>query len=212
MTAERSLRLFVAIELPESWLRGLGELQARMKAALETEPELRGARVRWVKPEGIHLTLKFIGEVAPDRLQVIENQLAVAVQEPPVIELSFSRAGTFADQRSPRVIWGGIETPQRERLYALAANIETWLAAAGVARERRAFTPHLTLARLPQELPDGVRRRIAEVTTAVGAPEMPSFTVESVSLMRSHLGPGGARYERLMVYPISALQAHPGQI
>jgi 2'-5' RNA ligase len=212
MTAERTLRLFVAIELPDFWKEGLGELQSRMKAALEAEPELRGTRVRWVNPEGIHLTLKFIGEVAADRLEVIQNQLAVAIQEPPDIELSFWRAGSFSDRRSPRVIWGGIETQQRDQLYALAESIETWLAAAGVPRERRAFAPHLTLARLPQELSDGVRKRVAEVTTAVKAPEMPAFTVQSVSLMRSHLGPQGARYERLMGYPISALQAPQGPI
>ena len=212
MTSERSLRLFVAIELPTSWLEGLTELQSRMQAALQAEPELRDARVRWVKPEGIHLTLKFIGEVAPDRLDAIKGQLAAAVSEPPNIELAFSRAGSFSDQRSPRVIWGGIETPQREELYALAASIETWLAAAGVPRERRGFTPHLTLARLPQELSDATRKRIAEVTTAIQAPETPPFLVDSVSLIQSHLGPGGARYERLMVCPISALQPPPRQI
>jgi 2'-5' RNA ligase len=146
MTSEQTLRLFVAIELPGTWQQGLEELQSRMKVAIEQDPDLKDSQVRWVRPEAIHLTLKFIGEVAPGRLEVLQNQLAVAVQEPPEIELSFSRAGTFADRRSPRVIWGGIETAQRERLYALAASIETWLAAAGVPRERRSFTPHLTLA------------------------------------------------------------------
>ena len=209
---ERALRLFVAIELPESWRQGLGELQSRMKAALASEPELRETRVRWVRPEGIHLTLKFIGYIQSDRLEVIQNQLAVAVQEAPEIELSFHRAGSFSDRRAPRVIWGGIETQQRERLYALAESIETWLAAAGVPRERRGFAPHLTLARLSEELQIDVRKRIAEVTTAVRAPAFPSFVVRQVSLMQSHIQQGGARYERLMVYPISALQAPPGQI
>ena len=212
MTGERAIRLFVAIELPPAWLEGLGELQSRMQAALQADTDLRDTRLRWVKPEGIHLTLKFIGEVAPDRLDAIKGQLAAAVPESPNIELSFWSAGSFSDQRSPRVIWGGIETPQREQLYALAASIETWLAAAGVPRERRGFTPHLTLARLPQELPDAIRSRIAEVTTTIQAPEMPPFVVQTVSLMQSHLGPGGARYERLMVYPISALQPPPRQI
>jgi 2'-5' RNA ligase len=110
------------------------------------------------------------------------------------------------------VIWAGIDSPQREQLYALAVNIETWLAAAGVPRERRGFAPHLTLARLPQELPDAIRTRIVEVTTAIQAPEIAPFVVQSVSLIQSHLGPGGARYERLMVYPISALQPPPRQI
>ena len=209
MTNERPMRLFVAIELPPSWLEGLGELQSRMQAALQADTQLRATKVRWVKPESIHLTLKFIGEVSPDRLDAIKGQLAAAVPEPPHIELSFWRAGSFADRRSPRVIWGGIDSPQREQLFALATSIETWLAAASVPRERRGFTPHLTLARLPQELPDAVRTRIAEVTTAVQAPDMPPFVVQTVNLMQSHLGPGGARYERLMVYPISALQPPP---
>lgn len=210
MTEERSLRLFVAIELPETWLQGLGELQSRMKAALQREPQLRETRIRWVRPEGIHLTLKFIGYVQPDRLEVIQNQLAVAIQEPPEIELSFHRAGSFSDRRAPSVIWGGIETPQREKLYALAASIETWLAAAGVPRERRSFAPHLTLARLPVDLQVDVRKHIAEVTTAVTAPAFPPFMVRNVSLMQSHIQQGGARYERLMVYPISALQPPSG--
>jgi 2'-5' RNA ligase len=203
------MRLFVAIELPPSWQQGLAELQSRMQAALQADAQLRATKVRWVKPESIHLTLKFIGDVAPDRLDAINGQLAAAVPEPPNIELSFWGAGSFSDRRSPRVIWAGIDSPQREQLYALAASIETWLAAAGVPRERRSFSPHLTLARLPQELPDTVRTRIAEVTTAVQAPEMPPFVVQTVSLMQSHLGPGGARYERLMVFPISALQPPP---
>ena len=211
-TDERALRLFVAIELPESWREGLGELQSRMKAALEREAGLRDTRVRWVRPEGIHLTLKFIGYIQPDRLEIIQNQLAVAIQEPPEIELSFYRAGSFSDRRAPSVIWGGIETEQREQLYALAESIETWLAAAGIPRERRSFAPHLTLARLPHDLHVDVRKRIAEVTTAVSAPAFPSFIVHEVSLMQSHIQQGGARYERLMVYPISALQPPSRQI
>jgi RNA 2',3'-cyclic 3'-phosphodiesterase len=209
MTSERPMRLFVAIELPPSWLGGLGELQSRMQAALQADTQLRDTKVRWVKPDSIHLTLKFIGEVAPDRLEAIKGQLAGAVPDSPNIALSFWRAGSFSDRRSPRVIWAGIDSPQREELYALAASIETWLGAAGVPRERRAFTPHLTLARLPQELPDAIRTRVAEVTTAVQAPEITPFVVHSVSLIQSHLGPGGARYERLMAYPISALQPPP---
>ncbi len=212
MTSGRLLRLFVAIELPPPWLQGLAELQKRMQAAIEADPKLKGTKVRWVKPEGIHLTLKFIGEVDPARLEIIQSQLAAAVPGPLDIELSFWRAGSFSDRRSPRVIWAGIDSPQREQLYALAASVETWLAAAGVPRERRGFAPHLTLARLPQVLPDAVRTRIADVTTMVEAPSIPSFVIDHVSLMQSHLGPGSARYERLTVYPISALQPSSRQI
>jgi 2'-5' RNA ligase len=150
----------------------------------------------------MHLTLKFIGNVARDRLKTIENQLTAAVPQSPRIELRLGRAGSFADRRAPRVIWAGIETPQVQRLIQLAESIETWLAAAGVPRERRAFAPHLTLARLPDDVREEQKRRIAEVTTGVEAARVASFTVDHVSLMQSHIGPGGARYERLAAYPV----------
>jgi 2'-5' RNA ligase len=201
VTDEKSLRLFVAIELPESWLTALGELQGRMRDAIENDAALAGARVRWVRPEGIHLTLKFIGEVAPDRLTPIREQIARAVPEKPGMQLSLARAGSFSDRRAPRVIWAGVYSDQAERLRRLAESIETWLAAAGVPRDRRGFAAHLTLARLPNDLLDGDRRRLAEVTVAVAAPSVPSFEVEAVSLMQSFLGTGGARYERLGRWP-----------
>jgi 2'-5' RNA ligase len=176
-------------------------LQERRKEAPAADGQAQGVRVRWVKPEGIHLTLKFIGNISPERLEPIETQLVAAVPEPPGIQLRLGRAGSFADRRAPRVLWAGIETPQLPRLLQLAESIETWLAAAGVPRERRPFAPHLTLARLPDDVRDEQKRRIAEVTRGVEGESVAPFTVDHVSLMRSHIGPGGARYERVAAYP-----------
>ena len=201
MTTENALRLFVAIELPDAWLRALGELQERMQAALAEDEALAGVRVRWVRPEGIHLTLKFIGEVAPERLPPIRDQIALAVPQAPEIELALGRTGSFSGRRAPRVVWAGVETQQPDMLRRLAEDIETWLAAAGVPRERRGFAPHLTLARLPNDLADGLRARVASVTGAVESPDVAPFKIEHVSLMQSFLGPGGARYERLGWWP-----------
>jgi 2'-5' RNA ligase len=201
MTNEKHLRLFVAIELPERWLTALGELQARMQEALANEPSLAGTRLRWVRPEGIHLTLKFIGEVAPQRLDPIREQLARAVPQGPDITIHPGAAGSFEDRRAPRVIWMGVRDEPQQSLLPLAESIETWLTAAGVPRERRGFRGHLTLARLPEGLTDAQRYRVAEVTKGVEAPDMPAFPVQTVSLMQSFLGPGGARYERLERWP-----------
>jgi 2'-5' RNA ligase len=201
MTTEKPLRLFVAIELPDAWLQTLGEVQERMRAALSQDEALPGVRLRWVRPEGIHLTLKFIGEVAPDRLPAIRDQVALAVPQAPGMELALGRAGSFSDRRAPRVVWAGVETPHPDVLRRLAEDIETWLAAAGVPRERRGFAPHLTLARLPNDLPEPLRVRVASVTNAVEPPKVAPFTVEHVSLVQSFLGPGGARYERLGWWP-----------
>jgi len=196
-----SLRLFVAVELPDTWRQGLAGLQDRMRHALSADPRTAAVRLRWVRPEGVHLTLKFIGEVAADRLPVIEAQLALAVPEMPSITLQLGRAGAFSDRRSPRVIWAGVYSEQAERLQRLAKSVETWLAAAGIPRDRRGFIAHLTLARLSNDLSDDQRRRVAELTAGVEQPQLPAFTIERLSLMRSHIGPGGARYERLAAFP-----------
>ncbi len=198
---EAHLRLFVAVELPQTWLDALADLQERMRRALEADQQTAALRLRWVRPEGTHLTLKFIGNVEESRIDVIKQQLEAAMPEPPGIELRLGRAGTFSDRRAPRVLWCAIDTPQRERLTQLAERIETWLEAAGVARERRALAPHLTLARLPEQLSEAQRQRAAEVTTTVLGATAPPFSVDQVSLMRSHIGPGGARYERLAAFP-----------
>jgi 2'-5' RNA ligase len=119
----------------------------------------------------------------------------------PAISLQLGRAGAFSDRRSPRVIWAGVYSDEADTLRRLAEGVETWLAAAGVPRERRGFTAHLTLARLPNDLPDELRLRVAELTAAVEQPQLPRFAVERVSLMRSQLGSGGARYERIAAFP-----------
>jgi 2'-5' RNA ligase len=202
MTApDPSYRLFIAIELPEAWQTALGDLQQRMQRALAADPLTAAVRLRWVRPEGIHLTLKFIGETAADRLPAIEAQLALAVPQMPHIALTLGRAGSFSDRRAPRVIWAGVYSEQADALLRLAESIQTWLAAAAIPRERRAFAAHLTLARLPDEMPDALRHRVAQLTTAVEQPSLPTFVPQHVSLIRSHLGPGGARYQRLAAFP-----------
>src|SRR5690606_15343773 len=105
------------------------------------DPAAAGVRVRWVRPEGIHLTLKFIGHVPPDRLAPIQEQLAAAVPQPPNFTLDLGRVGTFADRRAPRVVWAGVQDHPQFALLRLAEAIDTWLAAAGIPRERRAFRP-----------------------------------------------------------------------
>ena len=108
--------------------------------------------------------------------------------------------GSFAGSRAPRVILATLGGDTRS-LIQVTDRIETWLAAAGFPRERRAFQPHITLARLPETLDDATRAAIAEVTTAYAPPPVPPWPVERVSLMQSRLGPGGARYERLAAFP-----------
>lgn len=201
MSGERSIRLFVAVELPDAWKQGLAGLQERTKAALAADGFTADLKPRWIRPEGIHLTLKFIGEVEPERLASIQEALARAVTRPPGIALALGRPGTFADRRAPRVLWAGLGATPDNALDSLVERIEAALAALDVRRERRPFRPHLTLARLPDGASEAQRRRAAELAVAVEPPAVEAFQVAKVSLMQSFLGPGGARYERLATWP-----------
>jgi 2'-5' RNA ligase len=195
-------RLFVAVELPEPWKDALSGLQDEMRSVIAREPELSRMRVRWSRPDGIHLTLKFLGPVPVSEVPRVTVALESAIPATPGIELRLDRAGSFADRRAPRVIIATISIAGNSmRLTQLATRIEDWLASAGFPRERRAFAPHLTLGRLPEDATPEARRRVAELTTSLTVPKPPPFTISAVSLMRSQIMAGGARYERIASFP-----------
>jgi RNA 2',3'-cyclic 3'-phosphodiesterase len=193
-TQESSLRLFVACELPAEALEALGRVQAELR-------ELGTGRLRWVRPEGIHLTLKFLGAVAPDMSQRVIDALAAAIVEPFTLELRFDRVGSFGGRMRLRVIWVGL-AGDVEELAALAATVEEALGPLGFPRESRPFAPHLTLARVPDDMGIEERSRLSDLVAAYKLPPMPSMSISEVSLMQSFLLPGGARYEQRAAFPL----------
>ena len=195
--AEPELRLFVAIELPPEWIEALASLQEQLRWPLE---DAAGQRLRWVRPEAIHLTLKFLGEVAASRRERIERALATAVATPPGMSLRLGAVGAFSDRRGPRVVWVAIEG-ETAPLAELAARVEGVLATLGFPREGRPFAPHLTLARVSEGVDAARREAIERAIRSATAPNEPAFRVDCVSLMLSRLGPRGATYERLRAFP-----------
>ncbi|HXH22928.1 MAG TPA: RNA 2',3'-cyclic phosphodiesterase [Dehalococcoidia bacterium] len=203
MTArgEAGLRLFVALELSPAWLQELERAQNALRAALEG----RGVRpLRWVRPEGIHLTLKFLGSVPESRLEAVRGAIRSASSDfAPISLVLAERLNAFGDRRGPRVIWAGLDgasAAERGRLYRLVEDLETSFAAAGFPREGR-FQPHLTLARVPEDFSRAERAAVAAASEEVRLAATPPLVSEAISLMRSHIGPGGARYERLQRFP-----------
>ena len=187
------MRLFIACELPPATKAALAEVQSQLRA--------RGAEeLRWVRPEGMHLTLKFLGDVPAERVPAIEEALAAAVEGPLEMRLAFRALGTFGGPARLRVLWVGAEgdTP---RLVELAGRVESALAPLGFPPERRPYSPHLTLARVSDRASPEQRRRLAELVAAFAMPPAPEAVVREVNLMRSFLEPGGARYQRLAVFP-----------
>ena len=193
---EPSLRLFVACELP-----------ADVRAALEAiQRELRargGERLRYVRSQGIHVTLKFLGEVPRSRVAAIQEALATAVPALPGLRLRPAALGTFGGRQRLRVIWIGLEG-DTQRLAELASRVEEALERLGFPRERRPFAAHLTLARVRESATPEERAGLAQAVEGCPLPDMPEFIVERVSLMQSTLEPGGAVYRRLAAFPPQA--------
>jgi len=191
--ASERLRLFVACELPDDGRRALGRVQDDLR-------RLGADRLRWVRAEGIHITLKFLGDVDEARVGEIAAALTAAIS-PFELRLGFGKLGGFGGQRL-RVVWIGLEGDVGG-LSELANRVEAALEPLGFPRERRAFAAHVTLARVPDQLPAALRRSLPDVLSRYGAPPLPSMVLTGVQLMSSVPGPGGSRYHRLASFPAS---------
>jgi 2'-5' RNA ligase len=184
-----NLRLFIAIELPGEVRSALNSLQHELQrdAAL--------ARLRWVRPEGIPLTLKFLGAV-PARMQPeIEAGITKAVSGMTPFELKLGKLGTFGSKRSPRVLWVDVGG-DLESLRTLQGQVEHEMAQLRFATEERRFSPHLTLARVPPEVAADAAGPLADVVADRVAPQAVIRATE-LALMKSDLRPGGAVYTQL---------------
>jgi RNA 2',3'-cyclic 3'-phosphodiesterase len=184
--ARTTLRVFFAVELPDV-------LRARVAERI-TFLRSRFAQVRasWERPEKLHVTLKFIGEIEPGRVEDLKRAGERAVEGTGPFDLSVEGAGSFPPRGNPRVLWLGIRDDSG-RLAFMQHALEAACADTGFAREQRAFKPHLTLARL--RAPQGAAELAAVHREACFEPQ--GFRVAWLILMRSELGPGGSRYTPL---------------
>ncbi|MDQ4058058.1 MAG: RNA 2',3'-cyclic phosphodiesterase [Actinomycetota bacterium] len=186
MPGER-LRLFVAVDVPTEQREALAAALAPRRSRLE------GAR--WTKPENQHVTLKFLGWVDSARLDDVSAALGPVGRSHRAAPLSLTGLGAFPSERRARVLWVGLEDPTG-LLPRLATATDEALAPLGFERESRAFSPHLTLARLKR--PASVSDLVIEPFDAGTRP----FVVNHLALYRSYLNPQGARYEVLEAYPL----------
>jgi 2'-5' RNA ligase len=174
--------LFVGCSLGDEAHTALARLAAEVRKGLEGQ----GWRASWTKPAMLHLTMKFVGDVEPDRAPALVEAMRAACAESTPIAVAVEDLGTFPPRGRPKILFSGIGTG-REECVALAAAIEERFAALGIPRESRPFHPHVTLARV-REAPRTVT--LPPVTRIDGA-----FT--EVVLWRSELLPAGARYSRV---------------
>jgi 2'-5' RNA ligase len=179
------VRLFVALFISAAVRQ---ELAMVLRGMRSISPEARDASPRWVPPGSLHVTLKFIGEAAPERLAGIAQGLA-AVRFPAPLALTFRGMGFFPDEKRPAVLWAGIQASSA--LAELAAQIESSLEEIGFPREPRAFAPHLTLARFKgPDLRENLRAAIRQNAER----DFGSCATQEFHLVESKLKSAGAEY------------------
>ncbi|HLV44826.1 MAG TPA: RNA 2',3'-cyclic phosphodiesterase [Aggregatilineales bacterium] len=188
-------RLFIAVELPPEALDVLEGLQSELKQAAPQRA------VRWVRPEGIHVTLKFLGDAPQEAIGEVQAALDAAVQGHGPFNLRAEGVGAFPNTSRPRVVWAGIEGDVRQ-LKALRRSVEEHVSPLGYPTEGRSYTPHLTLGRVQNGIP---RRQLEAVGALVEnntVGELARWRVDAVSLMRSELKPDGAVYTEVYRVPL----------
>lgn len=188
------IRSFLAIELPSA-------LQdAIVRRTDDLRRQLPFPLVRWVSPENVHLTLKFLGEISPQEIEKLVGNLRSRIAEHQPFPLSLAEWGAFPSPKRPRVIWIGVQAPPA--LPILQSEVEAICARLGHPPEDRPFSPHLTIGRVNQHLNPDEWRRVRQAMDQFQVGEIGSISVEAIHLFRSDLRPDGAVYSILHTFPL----------
>jgi 2'-5' RNA ligase len=191
-TDEGKIRSFLALDPPGEILVEIAAIQSRLRKLIQGD-------IRWVRPEGIHLTLKFFGDIPEDDVDKIAATVEKAAGKESPFALAIGGAGVFPDPHRPRVLWLGMDGDV-ERLQGFQKGLDRELLRIGFPREERPFRPHLTLGRirnpkgligLARELEKGEEYRAGR------------FVASGLSLMQSDLTPKGAVYTKLKWFPFA---------
>jgi 2'-5' RNA ligase len=188
------IRSFIAINLSPEIRRSLEEVSAKLKERLP------GVPVRWVPVENIHLTIKFLGDVSVSNLEMLQKILRAEASQHSPFEFSVGNIGAFPSISRPRVIWVGVEAP--DELQALQHGVEAETARLGYAREKRPYSPHLTLGRVSRNADSDDTGRIRELLKNCTIGFLGAARVQEVHLYRSELTPSGAVYTQIFSAPL----------
>jgi 2'-5' RNA ligase len=181
------MRLFTGLDLPAEVVHNLEQFLERLRPI---------ARIHWSPPANLHITTKFVGEWPEGRLGDLKGALAALESQPP-IAVQIRKVGFFPNPHAPRVFWCGVEAPGLE---TLAQRTDGATAALGIARETRAFSPHLTLARIKEKLDlQPLRQAVAELASL----DFGQFQAAGFFLYQSSLMPSGPVYTNLAEFPFA---------
>jgi 2'-5' RNA ligase len=188
------VRAFIAIDLPSSLQEPLEKQTSRLRQALGDD------LVRWVPIENMHLTLKFLGNIAATHLGFIKQMMAQAAESIPQFDLTINGLGSFPNPKRIRVIWAGIQAGNG--LATLQREIEAGAVRLGYERDGRPFSPHLTLGRVRQGVDATNMQRIRDALTLQQPRGFSPAKINSVHLYRSDLHTDGSVYTKLFSAPL----------
>lgn len=183
------IRSFIAIDLPEELKRDLNDIKLQLQSASRVP-------VKWVDPQSIHLTLKFLGNIDVSITGKVTDALEEAVRGVHPFHLGAGGLGVFPSMKRVQVVWVGL-SGEVDRLSHLQHRIESGLAPLGFARERRPFTPHLTLARIRDRATPNERQELGKLVAGTSFETGCHIKVDTVHLMKSQLTREGPIYSRI---------------
>ncbi len=180
-----TFRAFIAVDLPETVRVFLAELQETIKSY--------EVPVKWVRPQNIHLTLKFLGDTDTAQTARIVAAMTLAARDCPGVSLTAKDIGVFPDLKRPRVVWAGVNG-QLEILKNLQRTLDDHLADLGFPKDRRTFSAHLTMGRVKGKI---VSARMKAAIDGLKGSESEPFEVDRIVLFKSELRPTGAVYTQV---------------
>lgn len=179
----------MAIEIPSPVILKLKQIQDTLKAY--------DFNIKWVKPENMHLTIKFLGDIDPSQAGQIGDLAGSIVNRHGTVSLAATGLGAFPNINRPRVVWAGL-SGQTDILEQLKSELENELEAVGIEKETKKFKGHLTLGRIKKSLKE---KRFVQVMNQHQAFETETFTADGIGFFKSDLTPSGPIYTKIRTFP-----------
>ena len=189
------MRVFIAIELSEPVCDAIQKQTARLRQTLGNE------LIRWVPTQNMHLTLKFLGDTSTSHLDFLKQLLAREANSHPQFNLQLERTRCIPNPARPRLLWIGIHAPTD--LVSLQKSIEEGTTRLGYEQEERAFSPHLTIGRVRQNVNPTDLQKIRTALDTIQLGNIGTARVDSIHLYKSDLQPSGSIYTKLFSAPLS---------
>lgn len=183
------LRAFIAIELPKHIQDAVEKQTARLRQTLGKDV------IRWVPTQNMHLTLKFLGDIATSHIEFLKQLLAREAESHPQFDMQIGGLGSYPTSRRPRVLWAGLHAPAD--LISLQKSIEAGTTRLGYEQEEHAFSPHLTLGRVRQTTSPAEIQKVRSALDTIQLGNIGTARVDSIHLFKSDRQRSGSIYTKL---------------